>query len=132
MASVLNDKSIQPTDELLAAVLSGAKSLWDEVISHFMLTYKRPSEEWKFYGIKSGWTLAVVSDKRRLINMIPKDGFFQVVFTLSEKAAQKGRELGLPIPADTKCVCGYGFDLDVRTSADINIVKKLLEIKDRN
>ena len=62
---MLNDKSIQPTDELLAAVLKSTKSLWDEVISHIMTTYKNPGAEWKFYSVKSGWTLAVISDKRK-------------------------------------------------------------------
>jgi len=132
MGSVLNEKTVLPTDELLSAVLKESKPLWDEFINHIATAYKKPSEEWKFYGKASGWTLAVISDKRRLINMVPKSGYFQAVFTLSEKAAAIGRDLGLPIPADTKCVCGYGFDIDVRTAADVDIIKKMLEIKDKN
>ena len=132
MASALNDKTIRPTDALLTAVLAKSKPLWDEIIKHITAAYKKPSEEWKYYGKASGWTLAVLSDKRRLINMVPKDGYFQAVFTLGEKAAAAGRELGLPIPNDTKCVCGYGFDVDVRTMADVDIIRKMLVIKDKN
>lgn len=138
MASALNNKSVSPTDEALAAVLSTAKPFWDEIINHIKTTYKNPSEEWKFYGIKSGWTLAVLSNKRRLINMIPLNNCFQAIFTLSEKAANLARTANLPetvkslIPDQAKCVCGYGLVLDIKTKADIESAKKLLEIKEPN
>ena len=132
MASVLNDKAVQPPEELLSAALAESKPLWDGIMNHISVAYKKPGEEWKYYGKVSGWTLAVFSDKRRLVNMVPQNGYFQVVFTLSEKAAATARGLGLPVPDDTKCVCGYGFDLDVKCAVDVEVVKKLLEIKDKN
>ena len=70
--------------------------------------------------------------------MIPKQGCFQAIFTFSEKAAEAARNSDLPqevkdtIPIDTQCVCGYGVTLDVKTSADTENAKKLLEIKDKN
>lgn len=138
MASSLSEKTIKPTDELLSSVLAGSKQLWDEIIRHIASTYKKPVEEWKFYGAKSGWTLAVLSDKRRLINMIPQSGYFQAMFTLSEKAAAVAQDSDLPeavkalIPTQTQCVCGYGITLNIKTAADVEDVKKLLEIKDKN
>ena len=138
MASALNDKTIRPNDEILASVLAQSKTLWDAVINHIKAVYKKPCEEWKFYGTKSGWTLAVLSDKRRLINIIPQKGYFQTIFTLGEKAAAAARASDLPqavkalIPAETQCVCGYGLVLDIRTSVDVAAAKQLLEIKDKN
>ena len=130
--SILSDKAFVPTDESLSAVLADGKALWDTVLNHVFSVYKKPGTEWKHYGKVSGWTLAVFSDKRRLVNLAPQNGAFSAVFSLSEKAAEKARSLGLPVPADTSCVCGYGFDYSVKTAADVEIVKKLLEIKDKN
>ena len=124
---------------MLAMVLEKTKPLWDTVINHIKTTYKDPIEEWKFYGTKSGWTLAVLSGKRRLINLMPLNGCFRTFFTLSEKATHIVRtSANLPeavrqsIPDNKGCVCGYGLVLDVCTKADVENVKVLLEIKDKN
>jgi hypothetical protein len=130
--SALIDKAVFPTDELLLAALVDSKLLWDGILKHITATYKLPSTEWKHYGKAAGWSLAVFSGKRRLVNMVPLSGYFQVVFSFSEKAAALGRSLGLPVPDDKDCVCGYGFNFDVKTSADIDTAQKLLEIKDKN
>ena len=137
-ASSLSDKLMKPDDEMLAMVLADTKPLWDGVINHIASMHEKPGEEWKFYGTKSGWTLAAFGGKRRLINMIPKLGYFQAIFTLGEKAAAAVRNSDLPeavkalLPNETQCVCGYGMVLDMRTSRDLEAAKKLLEIKDKN
>ena len=138
MVSSLTDKMVKPTDEMLGLVLGAGKPLWDSVKAHIWATYQKPGEEWKFYGVKAGWTIAVFSGKRRLINMIPKIGYCEVIFTLGEKAAEIARNSDLPsdikalIPDTTQCVCGYGLRLDLKTQDEVEVIKVLLEIKDKN
>ena len=138
MGSVFKDKSIQPTDELLRAALAGSKEPWDCLISHFFATYKNPCEEWKYYGANAGWVLALFCGKRRLANLIPNNGFFNVGFTFSEKAIEAVLDSDLPyktkalIPEKTDCVCGRGIEPFVLTGQHLGDIKKLLEIKDKN
>ena len=138
MTSVLGDKNVRPTDECLASVLADSKQLWDSIKGHIASEYGNFSEEWKFYGAKAGWTLAVFSGKRRLANLIPMHGHFQTGFTLSEKAVAmvKGADLPASVKASIEdaagCVCGSGLMLTVRTADDADIAKKLLGIKEES
>ena len=137
MESALNDKMFQPTDELLTLALGGSAVFWYAVKKHIAETYGQPHEEWKFYG-KCGWTTAVFSGKRRLVNMVPHAGFFRLNFTLGERGAAAVRISDLPdsikalIPNSPQCVCGHTFNVEVRTAADAETAKKLLEIKSEN
>ena len=127
-----------PNDELLSAVLADSKLLWDGIKNHVAAMYGNMVEEWKFYGVKSGWTLAVICGKRRLVNLVPVQAGFRAVFTLSEKAAGALQSSDLSdavkalLPDEAACVCGYGITLDVKTNDDLDPVKKLLEIKNEN
>jgi len=138
MGSCFKDKSIQPTDEMLAEVLCGAKEYWDALKAHVFLTYPNPKGEWKFYGTKSGWHLALFSGKRRLVNVSPNTAFFTIGFTFSEKAVEVILDSDLPfdikklIPPKTDCVCGRGVVLFITKNYGIGYAKRLIEIKDKN
>jgi len=137
MTSALCDKTIRPTDEDITKVLADSRPLWDSLREHVASAYGKYGEEWKFYGAKAGWILAVFSGKRRLANMIPMNGHFMVGFTLSEKAADAARssssDVVRSVVSDEKlCVCGYEAMIEIHTSEDTEAAKQLLEIKGKS
>jgi len=129
MASILKDNTNIPDDILLSNTLNDTFLLWNNLVQYTISKYNNTSKQWKFYGIKSGWILAIFSAKRRLFNLVPNQGFFEVHFTLSEFAAAKARDLGFIIPKETSCVCGYGLVIKVKDIIDIDKAITILNIK---
>ena len=136
--SEFDEKAIMPHDEMLTAVLADSRALWNTIISYIVETCGDISEEWKFYSKKAGWSLVVSSGKRKILYLIPQDGFFKVNFVFGEKAVAAVQISDLPesiITAllETKSYMeGRSVMFDVKTGADAQAVKKLIEIKQAN
>ena len=137
--SALDSKSIYPNEDMVAMVLAENYKLWDDFKKHLAATYPKVTEEWKFYGKEAGWTLAVFSDKRRLTNLIPQERTFQVTFVYSVKArdvvlasADIPESIKNLMPDEKQCVCGHGFRMNIKTTEDLEIALKLIDIKDKN
>jgi len=136
--SVFEEKALMPTDEMLIAVLSEARLLWDDVVSAVDELPGGVSQEWKFYSKAAGWSCVVKNGKRTILYLIPQDGFFKVNFTLGEKAVIEAQSAELPealvsLILDAKQYMeGSSFMFDVRTSGDMESVRKLITIKSNN
>jgi len=137
-ASVFEDKATMPDDKMLAKALGKSNRLWQEIKKHLKAEYGELIEEWKFYGRKSGWVLKTLRKKRNLFFFIPLEGSFQVSFVFGEKAVVAVQKSGLPQELITelknarKYAEGRGLRIDVKNSADVEHVKKLVEIKVNN
>jgi hypothetical protein len=136
--SVFEDKATGPDDKMLAKALGKSNRLWQDIKKHLAAEYGELIEEWKFYGRKSGWILKTLRKKRNLFFFIPLDGSFQVSFVFGEKAVAAVEKSGLPKELITelknarKYAEGRGLRIDVKSSADIEHIKKLVEIKVNN
>ena len=136
--SIFGDKAVMPDDRMLAEVLTGGTVLWDAVKNHVATTCGDVSEQWKYYSGKAGWTLVLKSGKRTILYLIPLEGCFKVNFVFGEKAVAAARDAGLPDPviafimATAQYAEGRPFMFDVETEADVDAVKKLVEIKHIN
>ncbi|MCL2630390.1 MAG: DUF3788 domain-containing protein [Firmicutes bacterium] len=136
--SALGEKALYPNEDALSFVLNEAYPIWQDLKAHISSAYKNVSEEWKFYGKASGWTLAVSSGKRRLFHFVPMVGYFTLCFTLGEKAVSALQNSTLPqhikelLPTEKACMCGYDFRYDIKTQNDLSHAIKLLEIKFHN
>ena len=137
-ASVFEDKDSKPDDKMLAGALGKSNWLWQEIKKNLKTEYGELIEEWKFYGQKSGWILKTLRKKRNLFFFIPLKGSFQVSFVFGEKAVAKVEESSLPQELITelknarKYAEGRGLQIDVKNSADVEHIKKLVEIKVNN
>ncbi|MEK7995872.1 MAG: DUF3788 domain-containing protein [Planctomycetota bacterium] len=136
--SVFDDKAAKPDDQMLAKVLGKPYRLWQEIKRHLKTEYGELTEEWKFYGQKSGWILKTMRKKRNLFFFIPLDGSFRVSFVFGDKAVAAVEQSGLPQGLVTglknarKYAEGRGLQIDVKNSADVEHIKKLAEIKVNN
>ncbi len=137
-ASVFDDKATLPDDKMLAKALGKSNRLWLQIKKHLKAEYGELIEEWKFYGQKSGWILKTLRKKRNLFFFISLKGSFQVSFVFGEKAvaavekSDLPKELIIELKNARKYAEGRGLRIDVRNSADVEHIKKLVEIKVNN
>jgi hypothetical protein len=132
------DKSIQPDDSRLAAVLGENATFWEAIKKHLAPKHGDIKEEWKFYNTKSGWTLKVLLKKRNLFFFTPLSGFFRLAFVFGDKAVSAVERTDLPeslkneLKNARKYVEGRGIRIEVKSHKDVEHVKKLIDIKISN
>jgi len=133
--SFFEDKAEVPKDDALVDALRDSKVLWDEVFDYLTARCANVNSEWKYYSKKAGWSLVVKSNARTLIYLIPLAGSFKASFVLGEKAFDAALFADLPtevvklITQAVPYVEGRSFMVDVETTSNLEVVKKLLQIK---
>lgn len=137
-ASIFDDKNKKPTDKKLKDALGKTYNLWEETKKHIKEEYGKVIEDWKFYNVRSGWLLKTLLKKRNLFFFIPLKGFFKLSFIFGDKAVGAVQKSDLPENIKTtlknakKYMEGRGLSIGVKTSEDVEIAKKLIEIKVNN
>ena len=136
--SFFGDKDKKPTNQKLAKALGKSNNLWKEIKKNLKAEYGELTEEWKFYGQKSGWILKTLRKKRNLFFFIPLEGTFRVSFVFGDKAVAAVEESKLPKKLITnlknarKYAEGRGLNIDVKQLVDVVHICKLVEIKINN
>jgi len=132
------DKSTKPNSNTLAEVLGETINLWNEIKKYISDEYGEFIEEWKYYSKNSGWILKLLRKRRNLFFFIPYKDFFRIAFVFGDRAVSEVDKSDLPndikksLLNARKYAEGRGIQLDIKTSEDIENVKKLLEIKIKN
>jgi hypothetical protein len=133
--SALDDKSKTPDDGMLAEVLGQCKGLWDAILAHLGATWPGVQSEWGFPGAKYGWSLRPRHKKRTILYLTPARGWFTVSFCLGTKAVAVAEKSTLPpdiieaLRNAKPYAEGRGIRVEVKCRADVEIVKRLIEIK---
>ncbi|MFQ5694418.1 MAG: DUF3788 domain-containing protein [Terriglobia bacterium] len=136
--SIFDDKSREPKDTNIADALGRTKRFWDDLKDHLAQRLGTLSEEWKFYGKESGWTLRMKRKRRTILYLVPRKGSFIVVFVFGERAVEAARKSTLPrsilaiINDATRYVEGRSFRVGVRRKKDLDSIKELVAIKMAN
>ncbi len=137
-ADFLLDKTKEPGEFQVAEMLAGSAEHWNGIKIFLIENIGQVNQEWKFYGAKSGWTMKVLLGKRNLFFMKPEKSAFMVVFIFGDRAVAEVVKSNLPENIKTelleakKYMEGRGLRLYVKTNDDLEIVKKLVEIKVKN
>ena len=135
---VMLDKTKQPSENELESVLGASYKLWEEIRNNIKKEYGAVTEEWKFYGAKSGWTLKLLLKKRNLFFFNPYDKYFLIAFVFGDKAVAEVEKSDLPaslvdeLQKAKKYAEGRGLRLEIRKKTEINNVLKLVKIKIEN
>jgi len=136
--SIFGEKAVIPNDELLTEALLDRKAIWDSITEHIENTYSKVNSEWKFYSKAAGWSFVVKSGKRTLIYLIPQENCIKVNFVFGERAVAEVQKSDLPQSLITVLleskpyVEGRSVMLDIAELDEVEIVKKLLKIKNEN
>lgn len=133
--SAFHDKSKEPTAFELDEVLGETASLLNAIEQYLLDQFGELTREWKFYGKKAGWTLALKHKDRRIFHLIPQSDFFTVVFTLGKRAVSAAQKSDLPgeilsaIEGAREYAEGKSIRFDVKSTKDVATVKQLAAIK---
>ena len=136
--SIFGDKTTEPTDHMLVIAMGGSYQLWKGIRDHLRIEYGELTEEWKFYGRKTGWLLKTLRKKRNLFFFIPLEGSFRLSFVFGDRAVAAAEQSNLPkhfittLKNARRYAEGRGLQVDVRGPADIEHVKMLVQIKVNN
>ena len=136
--SIFDSKLRQPNDFDVSEALGKSRRYWDELREHVASTYAPTTEEWKSYGEKSGWTMNMKRGGHTLFYLYPSKGYFLVLFVFEQKTTDAAEKSGLPQNIINKIrdarpyAEGRSFNIEVRVASDLEIVKKLIEIKIKN
>ncbi len=133
---IFDDKSKQPTEQMLAKAIGGQYQLWTDIADYVVKKYPKAVKEWKYYNVKGyGWSFRVKDKKRNIIYMSPKDGFFMAAFVFSDKGVDAVQESSLPqsikdeLRNSKKYPEGRAIRLEVRNKTDLANIKTLIDIK---
>ena len=133
--SVFEDKATVPTDVELYIALGKTASLLKKIEKHLFELYGEVTREWKFYGKKAGWTLALTVKNRRVFHLIPRSGLFTVVFTFGKQAILACQKSELPtavllaLEHAPEYAEGKSIRFDVIATDTITTIKHLVAIK---
>jgi len=136
--SAFDDKSNLPNDRDLSEMLGRVSALWDDLKVHLAFHYEPLTEKWNFSGKNYGWGHQLKQKKRTVPYMTPGKGYFLASFALGEKAVRAAHESGLTdsvlniIDSARKFADGRGVRLEVRTTKDLENIKRLAAIKMAN
>jgi Protein of unknown function (DUF3788) len=137
-ANVFIDKLAKPDDQALVSALGKTYPLWAEIEKHIATTLGESVQEWKYYGLKSGWTMKTLYKKRNLFFFTAYKGYFRIAFVFGDRAVAEIVSSDLPkavieeITNAKKYAEGRGIRIDVKTRRDVESVKKLIAFKVMN
>lgn len=133
--SLFDDKSKQPTKQMLVKALGKQYRLWSEIAEYVVEKYPRAIEEWKYPGVKYGWSFRLKDKKRNIIYMGPREDHIMVAFVFGDKGVDAVQDSNLPqsikdeLRNAKKYVEGRGIRLQVRNKSDVANIKTLVDIK---
>lgn len=135
MQSVFNDKDKRPTEKNLQKALGKTYPHWNALEEFVLTQYPKAKQEWKHSGEKFGWSFQLKDQKRAIVYLLPRDGFFKVALVFGQKATDEILESDIDkaikdeLNAAKKYAEGRGIRLDVKTKAALTDIKKLIQIK---
>jgi len=138
IANAFSGKSGKPTAAELRAALGPARALWDDVVRGLAEDVDVADQEWGSSSVKAGWSLRLMRKGRVIVYLAPGQGVFLASFALGDKAVKEA--LASPLPASViklikeakRYAEGTGVRIEVRSAGDVEAVKLLAAIKQKN
>jgi len=134
--SVFTEKDKTPDEGALRAGI-GEKAFqqWAALCDFVYEQYPKAKSEWKYSGQKYGWNFSIKDKKRAIIYFLPRQQFFKVAFVFGQKASDVilngdfSPEIQLALSNATKYAEGRGIRLPIGPSADLDSIKRLIQVK---
>jgi hypothetical protein len=129
-ANAFIGRATKPRDADVAAALGSAKKLWDRVVAELEGEYQL-KPEWNSYSVKYGWALRMKKKDRNVVYLGAYQGGFAAQSILGAKAlAAAKKDLPAAVFAQAKKYPeGTAIRVEMRSAADVAVVKKLVEAK---
>lgn len=132
------DKYTLPSENEVSEVLEEAVAMWNDV-KLYIEKYGLVKEEWKIYSQKVGWCKKILlvsgKEERNIIFLYPNLNYFTCVLVFGEKAVFIAENSELPQNIVDSILSakhyreGRSFNVEIRIPQDLDILKKLIDIK---
>lgn len=135
MTSIFTDKTKEPSEAELKHALGGTYELWIQLSKYTKASNPHAFEEWKYSGVKYGWSFRVCDKKRVIIYLLPRDQYFKIAFVFGQKATDKVIESNISQIIKDELIAakvyaeGRGIRIDVRDDSNIKDFQALIHIK---
>ena len=134
--SIFTDKSVMPDGKMLETALGQSAVYWNEISDYVFEQYLNAITEWKFPGVKYGWSFRIKDKKRVIVYLLPRENYFKAAFNFGQNAYEKIIDES-SVPVDIKDELssakayaeGRGIRIDVRDNSLIDVIKILIKIK---
>lgn len=129
--SAFDDKSHQPRDAEVSAVLGLAAPLWRGVLGELRALHPH----WGFTSRSTGWGLRLKQGERTILYLTPCRGHFLASAALGGSAVDAAHAAGVPaalraaVDAAPQHPEGRGVRLDVKDPAGVPLVVALAKLK---
>jgi len=134
-SSLYDDKLIEPDDERLSSNLADTKIFFDKICKFIETNYGDLKPEWKFYNKKSGWILKLISKKRNVLFIVPRQHYFRAAFSFSDRGVDLVFHSKLPeiikkeLVEARKYAEGRTIQIEIKNDVDCNNILELIHIK---
>ena len=98
-------------------------TLWDSLIADLARDHGLEPEGW----VRTAMPLR--KGKRRIVYLSPREDFFLASFALGDRAIAAMKAAELPVEPGKRYAEGTAVRIEVRTAADLKLVKQIAEIK---
>ncbi len=135
MTSIFTDKTKEPNEAELKNALGDTFILWEQLVAFTKSSYPKAFEEWKYSGVKYGWSFRVNDQKRVIIYLLPRDHYFKIAFVFGQKATDKVLESNVSQAIKDELQVakvyaeGRGIRIDVKDDSDMKDFLTLISIK---
>lgn len=136
--SALTDKSHEPTDDDVRAVLGKAHEVWTHLIDSVAERIGPVDQTWGFTSKSTGWGLRLRLKDRVILYMTPQTEKFLVSFALGERAVADAKLRKLSptllkaIDAAPRYAEGRGVRIEVTSGRQVAALAALAGIKSEN
>jgi hypothetical protein len=133
--NILSDESVRPTDELVFSIIGERDLLWKQTMSYLHDNNKDISGIWKYYKDGKSWLFRAMKKKKTIFWIRLVDDTFRIAFWFAEKLEPIISQSDLPDRLKKDYEQAKSFNksrcifIDMQDSADLQNVKKLIDLK---
>jgi hypothetical protein len=133
--SIFDDKNVAPWESTLTDALGDSYVLWKSIRDYVYQKYPKTVEEWKFPGVKYGWSFWLKDKKRVILYLLPRDKYFKISMVFGKKAIAEIMLTDISVEIKELLVAakvyaeGCGIRIDVRDDKNLTDIRKLIDIK---
>lgn len=133
--TVLNDKNIQPNEELTSTIIGDKQLIWNQVMSYLYDNNKDISEVWKYYNDGKSWLFRSLKKKKTIFWIKVLEDTFRIAFWYPIRLESAIIESNLPDSLKIQCKEAKTFNktrciyIDIQDSNDLINIKMLIDYK---
>lgn len=137
--TLLNDKTVKPNDNIIFSIIGDAELLWSQTFSYLFDQSKDITVNWEYSDCGKYWVCIVRRMKNTLFRLrIFKRNSFGLAFPFGDKSEPMVLQSELPYTIKQDFINAKRYNttryisIEVEDTRDVEIVKKLIDIKINN